>query len=258
MFASSDLNACAALVERGDPTRFIAVMAAPVEARQGLFPLFAFNLEVARAPWVTQQPMLAEMRLQWWSEALSEIAQKKNVRRHEVVTPLSVLIDARAAVFLQDLISARRWDIYHDPFQTVAEFEHYIDCTSGHLLVVAAGLLGGSDPQVIRDFAFAAGLANWLQAVPQFLSQQRHPLLDLSSGSLRDLAEQGLMRLALARKKRWAVSSGSGTALLCGWQAQSYLTEAFDHPNRVLSGLRGPRLFVSKARLLAQSVTGRW
>ena len=41
--------ACAELVERGDPDRFRAVMAAPVEARAQLFPLYAFNLEVARA-----------------------------------------------------------------------------------------------------------------------------------------------------------------------------------------------------------------
>ncbi|MBT6544979.1 MAG: squalene/phytoene synthase family protein, partial [Rhodobacteraceae bacterium] len=74
MFESSDLNACAALVERGDPARFLAVMAAPVQAREVLFVLFAFNLEVARAPWVTQQPMIAEMRLQWWCDALDEIA----------------------------------------------------------------------------------------------------------------------------------------------------------------------------------------
>ena len=117
MFASSDLNACAALVERGDPTRFLAVMAAPVQARQVLFALFAFNLEVARAPWVTQQQMLAEMRLQWWCDALDEIAAQKPVRRHEVVTPLAALIDSQAAVLLRDLVTARRWDIYDEPFK---------------------------------------------------------------------------------------------------------------------------------------------
>ncbi|MFN5827641.1 MAG: phytoene synthase, partial [Rhodobacterales bacterium] len=34
--------ACAALVQRGDPDRFMAVMAAPVAARARLFPLYAF------------------------------------------------------------------------------------------------------------------------------------------------------------------------------------------------------------------------
>ena len=52
-------EACAALVEKADPLRFRAAMAAPVPARKVLFPLYAFNIEVARAPWVTQEAMIA-------------------------------------------------------------------------------------------------------------------------------------------------------------------------------------------------------
>ena len=48
------VEACAALVARGDPDRFLSAMAAPVAARAVLFPLYAFNLEVAKAPWLTQ------------------------------------------------------------------------------------------------------------------------------------------------------------------------------------------------------------
>ena len=48
---SEDVIACAKLVERGDPLRLRAVMAAPSDLRPALFTLFAFNLEVARAPW---------------------------------------------------------------------------------------------------------------------------------------------------------------------------------------------------------------
>jgi hypothetical protein len=94
--------------------------------------------------------------------------------------------------------------------------------------------------------------------VPQLLAQKRHPLLELGSGSVRDLAEQGLKRLAMARSNRSSISSKSGAALLCGWQTESYLKEAFHHPERVLSGLQGPRPFVSKAQLLLQAATGRW
>ncbi len=82
------IAACAALVERGDPDRFMAVMAAPVPARARLFPLYAFNLEVARAPWVTQEPMIAEMRLQWWRDTVEALACGGPVRAHEVVAPL--------------------------------------------------------------------------------------------------------------------------------------------------------------------------
>ena len=62
---TNDINGCAGLVQRGDADRFMAIMAAPVSARAVLFPLFAMNIEVSRAPWVTQESMIAEMRLQW-------------------------------------------------------------------------------------------------------------------------------------------------------------------------------------------------
>ena len=80
----ADMTACAALVEKADPDRFAAVMAGPLAARLVLFPIYAFNVEVARAPWVTQEPMIAEMRLQWWRDALEEIAEGRAVRRHRV------------------------------------------------------------------------------------------------------------------------------------------------------------------------------
>ena len=86
------IEACASLVRDGDPDRFAAAVAAPVPARAVLFPIYAFNLEVARAPWVTAEPMIAEMRLQWWRDVLSEIEAGGDVRRHEVATPLGAAI----------------------------------------------------------------------------------------------------------------------------------------------------------------------
>ncbi|MFM2390434.1 MAG: hypothetical protein RLZZ437_1989, partial [Pseudomonadota bacterium] len=81
------VDACAAIVQRGDPDRFAAVMAAPRQARAPLLVLYAFNLEVARAPWVAKEPMIAEMRLQWWRDVLEGPR-----RAHEVAGPLHDLI----------------------------------------------------------------------------------------------------------------------------------------------------------------------
>ena len=89
MSFDADLIACAQLVEKGDPDRFTATMAAPVEARKVLFPIYAFNVEVAGAPWFTEEAMIAEMRLQWWRDAVEEIGEGKPPRAHEVVGPLA-------------------------------------------------------------------------------------------------------------------------------------------------------------------------
>ena len=102
------LDACAAIVERGDPDRFLATMAAPPAAREVLFPLYAFNIEVARAPVVTNEPEIAAIRLAWWREALDEIASGGPVRRHEVVVPLAQALRPGQAEALDDLVLARQ------------------------------------------------------------------------------------------------------------------------------------------------------
>mgnify|MGYP003628551030 FL=1 len=109
-------------------------MAAPVAARRVLFPIYAFNVEVARAPWVTEEPMIAEMRLQWWRDALEEMASGGTVRRHEVTLPLADVVDGDGARALDRLVAARRWDVYKDGFEDAEHFKEYLDATAGELM----------------------------------------------------------------------------------------------------------------------------
>ena len=138
------LQACADLVQRGDPDRFLAAMAAPVAARRALFPLYAMAIEVARAPWVTEEPMIAEMRLQWWRDALEEIAEGRDVRKHEVTTPLAEAISPDTARALDRMVAARRWDIYKDAFEDEDHFADYLEATGGVLMWAAAENLGAA------------------------------------------------------------------------------------------------------------------
>ena len=188
----ADLNACAAIVERGDPLRFRTVMAAPLAARRVLFPLYAFNVEVSRAPWVTAEPMIAEMRLQWWRDALAEIAAGDVVRRHEVVTPLSTLLSAETARALEGLIEARRWDIYREPFADDRALEDYLNQTSGTLMWTGAAALGQTDETAVRAIGFASGVVAFLRAVPALEAAGRVPLVDGSHAGVRVLSERAL------------------------------------------------------------------
>ena len=83
-------------LSRGDPDRFAALLAMPPAARDRLLPLYAFNLEIARAPWVTAEPVIAEMRLQWWRDTVAEIGEGRPPRAHEV------------AAIQQDILRRRR------------------------------------------------------------------------------------------------------------------------------------------------------
>ncbi|GGE41176.1 squalene/phytoene synthase family protein [Actibacterium pelagium] len=243
------LQACADQVAKGDPDRFAATMAAPVSARAVLFPLYAMNLEVARAPWVTQEAMIAEMRLQWWRDALDEIAKGGHVRRHEVVTPLAEVLDAEAAAVLDGLVTARQWDIYRDPFKDEADFDRYIDATSGHLMWTAARLLGETNETAIRDIAYASGVASWLRAIPELEAQNRIPLLDGRPEAISELAQKALNRLSRAKTKN--------PATWPAWQARALLKRALSNPMLVAEGALQLSEFRRRGGLLLTSLTGK-
>ena len=254
----ADLIACGDLVRRADPARFQAAMAAPVAARMVLFPVYAFNVEVARAPWVTQEPMIAEMRLQWWVDALEEICAGGTVRRHEVVTSLARVLDADGAGLLIDLIEARRWDIERAPFEDEADFIRYIEATSGNLIRVAARALGPAEEDVLRDAGFALGLANWFRAIPALEAAGRKPLPDGRPEAVRDLAAEGLRRLTRARAGRAGVSSAAGPALFPLWEAGPVLRAAMRRPTSVADGTLDPAPVRSRLMLMLRAMSGRW
>jgi phytoene/squalene synthetase len=254
----ADVTACADLVRRADPARFQAAMAAPVAARAALFPIYAFNVEVARAPWVTSEPMIAEMRLQWWVDALEEIRAGNTARRHEVVTPLARVLDAEAAGLLGDLIAARQWDIERTPFEDEAQFTRYIEATSGNLIRVAARALGPADEDVLRDAGFALGLANWFRAIPALEAAGRKPLPDGRPEAVGALAIEGLRRLANARAARAGVSSAAVPALFPLWEAGPVLRAAMRRPTSVADGTLDTAPARSRLMLMLRALSGRW
>ena len=249
-----DLNACAAIVERGDPLRFRTAMLAPVAQRGALFALYAFNVEVSRAPWVTQETMIAEMRLQWWRDVLEEIAGGGPVRRHEVATPLARLLDAPQAAMLDALVTARRWDIYRDPFEDAADLGRYIDQTAGHLLTVAAGLLGQAAPDPLRAAGKAAGIGAWLRAIPALEAAGRVPLLDGTPEGVRALAQEGVAALRHARRMRGRVPRACAPALLVATAAEPALRMAAARPHAVVHGRLPGAGFAFRLR----AAVGRW
>lgn len=241
------LAACAALVERGDPDRFLAAMAAPVAARAVLFPLYAFNLEVARAPQVTAEPLIAEMRLQWWRDALAEIAAGGPVRRHEVAEPLAAVLDADGTRALDDLVEARRQDIGAEPFADTAELTDYLDRTAGTLMWTAARLLGAQDAAAVRVWGRAQGLANWLLAVPALMARGQPPFAGPAE-ALTGLAGRLRAEMRAARPSRAA-----RPATLAAWRAPALLRQAERDPAAVAEGRLGQSEFVRRGSLLWMS-----
>ena len=55
----------------GEPDRYVAALLAPRRARADLVALAAFLSEASRAVAVASEPMIGEIRLQWWRDAIT-------------------------------------------------------------------------------------------------------------------------------------------------------------------------------------------
>ena len=240
MSFDADVTACAAIVEKGDPERFAAVMASPVAAREVLFPLYAFNVEVTRAPWVTQEAMIAEMRLQWWRDALEEIAQGGSVRRHEVVTPLARILTPSGAARLDRLVAARRWDIYKDPFEDETHFEQYLTETTASLMLSGLEALGqrldDNRAGMVETLGYCTGLSRFLQAVPALEEHGRVPLLDGRREAVAALASDAAARCPAGGALRSAIVRTARPALTEAFLAQAVMGQVSKSPQSVADG----------------------
>ena len=257
-WAAPGWQACADLVQKGDPDRFAALMAARPAARPALAVLYAYNLELARAPWASKEPMIAEMRLQWWVDVVAE----PTPRAHEVAGPLHALIRERAlpVAALQAMAEARRWDVWSEAFAGPAAFQSYLDATAGALMALSVQALGGDEAAVAlgRKVGSAAGLAGFLRAVPALEARGRLPLVDGRPAAVQALARAGLLQLHAARQGRTALRSLARDALLAGWQTRGLLQLAAADPLAVAEDRLALSEFRRRGTLLWQAFSGRW
>src|SRR3977135_1200001 len=89
---AGEASSLAALVRHHDPDRYQTALVAPARRREGLLALYAFNYEVARVRETVTQPMLGQIRLQWWREVLDAAYAGAPARQHPVAVPLSAVL----------------------------------------------------------------------------------------------------------------------------------------------------------------------
>jgi 15-cis-phytoene synthase len=163
------LASCEAAVRRYDPDRYFASLFAPAARRPMLFALYAFNHEIAHAVEVAREPMMAEIRLQWWREAVDD-AREGHPRAQPAAIGLSELVGRGqiSSGALEAMIDARAEEISSAPFADLAALEAHAAATSGALMRIAASVLnGGTDVGgLMRDAGVAYGLAGIIRAVP--------------------------------------------------------------------------------------------
>ncbi len=252
------LEICTEMVRTHDPDRFGAVLVADAADRPALITLYALNLDIARAPFQSAEPMLAEIRLQWWIERLAEMGRGTAPPAHDVLTPLWQ-VWGEATGELVDLAEARRRDCAREPLADPQAVVSYVDATAGRLMWLAARHLGApvASRRVVADHALGAGLTAWLRALPQL-----QPLgLGLAGAGAEDAVQlAGIAREALRRASRAhrALPRRAAAALFPGPRVPRFLSEVA--AGRIDCFTATPEItpFQRRASLARLALTGRW
>jgi phytoene synthase len=170
--------------------RYLAALLAPRRLRQDLIALAAFAGEIARIPAFVTEPMMGEIRLQWWREALeiSDLAARSGhpvadairatAARHHL--PLGLLIG---------FIDAQSVALHDEPMADDQALTAHLAKTEGALFELALRITGRQDEDA-HAAALAAGLAyglaRLLVELPALWAQGRIliPLTRLSAAGL--------------------------------------------------------------------------
>src|ERR1700733_849809 len=144
----SGLSPVAALVRRHDRDRFQTALFAPAAEREALFALYAFNFEIARVRESVREPMLGQIRLQWWREAIAAAYAGAAPRRHDVAEAITATIRSRTLSrgHFDRLIDTRDRDLAAAPPASLADLEDYAEGPSARLVLLALELLEAATP----------------------------------------------------------------------------------------------------------------
>ncbi len=235
---------CASVTRNHDYDRFLITLFAKNDVRENLYSLYAFNHEIAKIREAVSEPMLGEIRLEWWREAIEGIANS-NPRNHEVVLALSSTFhqhNLKTDMF-NKIIDARAADIYDKNPANFSEFKKYLSCTSGNLMETAAWIVGERDAHVLslsNKVGVAWGLIGTLRALRYHISLKKISLP-------QDLLDQH----GVSKKEIFSMEATDGLRamieVIC-MEAERYLHEITSQKNIIRKNVKPLFLLTSLSR----------
>ena len=168
-----------ALARAYEPERYLAATLAPKPQQAVLIVLAAYAADLQRIPATATQPMLGEIRLQWWRDSLELIAKGsrigspladalgKAIRTYDLPLPLLVAMS-----------EARAWELYDDPMSDQAALDGYLSKTEAVPFELALRMLGmpaGDAGALSQPAGRLFGMTRLLARLPVHLAAGRQP-----------------------------------------------------------------------------------
>ncbi|SDG53429.1 phytoene/squalene synthase family protein [Roseospirillum parvum] len=177
--AASALPEWSADLKAGDPDRFVLGVLTPPPGRAAVLALYAWNLEVARCPERTNEPMLGLMRLAWWRDTLERLcAGQPAASGSPLARALAEAVARHDLPFapFADILAARQREVDGLDLPDLAAVEAHVASLNGSLGELAATVLGiedGPSRRAVRAAFLAQGLCGVVRALPGHVAEGR-------------------------------------------------------------------------------------
>ena len=209
--------------------RYLAALLAPARARADLIALAAFAGEIARIPVFVSEPMIGEIRLQWWRDTLDRVAAGETGAGHPVADAIGPALarNSLSVERLHGLIDAHAARLVDAPFAGETALASNLSATEAAQFALAARMIGAGSADAEHDLIEAAGQAygraRLLMELPATLAEQRCLLpLDRLAAHGVSIAELGgrddRHGLAAAVREISASAVAALTRVEVGWR----------------------------------------
>jgi NADH dehydrogenase [ubiquinone] 1 alpha subcomplex assembly factor 6 len=244
---AENLSHCAGEVKKHDRDRFLCALFARLDAREGLFAIYAFNHEIARIAEAVREPLAGEIRLQWWRDAMAGV-YAGDPPRHPVAVALSETVRrfALSRSYFDRLLDARGTELAGDPPADADALICYAKGISAPVSWLGLEVLGvGGDAafEAARHVGIAWAITGLVRAIPFHAARarvylpavsRRHGALDVDAllrgppvpglaDVVSELCELAAGHLADARRLRAQVPRAALPVLLPATLAEGYL-----------------------------------
>lgn len=235
--------------------RYLSALLAPRASRDGLIALAAFAGEIARIPAVVHEPLMGEIRFQWWRDALGAL-ERGEASGHPVADAIGAAQKRHRLPkgLLQGIIDAHTIGLDQQPLADDLALWSFLAKTEGAMFALALRVLGRSDDSsqaAATAAARAYGLTRVLLELPALwaqgrtlLPESRLPAAGLLAGNIkaggaaarlgpvvRDLAGEARGQLAKTRDGWRRLTAAERAALLPIALVEPYL-RALERPER--------------------------
>lgn len=210
---------CETLLRERDRDLWLACLFAPQPARRHIHAIYAYAIETADVRARVTQPLLGEMRLRWWADAIEDVASEagQGARAHPIA---DALLDTIARFDLpRDELAAlaetrMEFELYDDPPPTLESVERFCRTIMARPMRWSARILGAevSDAGAFDAAGMALGLTRILRALPAHAEGQSLLPLDLLSrhnvlpDDIRARRDSPALRAALAELRTRALA----------------------------------------------------